>query len=70
MDGDIYSIPKSDFMIAFTLEHSLHGVKDDTRYIQWVIDEHKVTGTGDYEDKWHSTHRCTDEEFKRFYPVE
>ena len=67
---DTFSIPESDFMLAFTLEDWLTGVKDDPRYIQWIVHEYRMTEEGDHEFKYYPTHKCTDEEFERFYPVE
>ena len=64
-----YDVRDSDFMVAFAVEHWLSGWKDDLRYIQWVVNEIVYIDNVEAKFLFHSTHRCTDEEFARFYPV-
>ena len=59
----------SDFMIAFAIEHWHSGGKSDPKYIQWVVHREIFTDSFQTSAEWYQTHRCTDEEFERFYPT-
>ena len=64
-----FDITNSDFMMAFTLQQWDGGYKDDPRYIQWTM---QVTDVIDGDEKkiFYPLHKCTDEEFERFYAIE
>ena len=55
--------------MAFTLAQWDGGYKDDPRYIQWTMQVTDVID-GDEKKKFYPLHKCTDEEFERFYAIE
>ena len=69
IEESAYSMANSDFMIAFAIEHWHSGGKSDPKYIQWVVHREIFTDSFQTSAEWYQTHRCTDEEFERFYPT-
>ena len=58
-EGEIYDLNEEDFMMAFTLEHWSTGIKNDTRYFQWVL---QVSTSSAFNGgvQFYPMHRCTD----------
>ena len=58
---------QENFMIAVAVTHYLDGPKSDPRFVKWVS-SYRIS-TDDSSEKVHyPMHRCTDEDFSRFYP--
>ena len=55
-------------MIAFALENFFEGLKDYTRFVQWVAKYAYVQSDGIYKEVLYPMHKCTDEEMAKFYP--
>ena len=67
--GSSYETGKSDFMMAFAVEHWSQGYKDDPRYIQWAVTFQKFVDNVETLSLY-PVHKCSDEEFSRFHRVE
>lgn len=67
---DSVDLQEVGFKFAFTAENYMTGeMRDDPRYVKWIIRIFgKEEGTPPYE-RVLDYHKCTDDEYKQFYPV-
>ena len=66
-----YPTTKDSFMIALGIEHFLEGVKDDPTFAQWIVTyNHVDPEDGIFKQETYPMHRCTAEDFEKFYPPE
>ena len=54
-------------MLAFGVENSIEGIKNDERYIKWIARQ-KIVSV-DAKTKWlyFPVHNCTQNDFSKFY---
>ena len=58
-----------DFMVAFALDHFSMGVRNDPRYFKFVqIFSHGLNGH--VKRTYYPVHRCKEEDYAKFYPVD
>ena len=72
-DDEVYEVARSEFMVAVALEHWLTGRRDDPKYTYWgMVDRRIISNDEGFEElkDWYLGHKCTDEEFERFFPIE
>ena len=67
-EGETFDVEASDFAIAFALEHYVDGVKDDPRFVQWLVKYSFADEEGNYSAINFPMHRCTPEYMERFNP--
>ena len=64
------NLNKHNFRMAFTVESFLYPLqqKNDPRYVKYIV---RMYGkrNGEYYQRILPYHKCTDEDFKDFYPV-
>ena len=53
-------------MMAFALESWITGPKDNSNYVQWVLQVNHGSAEKT-EFSFYPMHKCTDEEFSRFH---
>ena len=63
-----YDTSKDSFMIAVGIDHFIDGIKDDPRFVQWVATYQGVDDDGNSFEANYPMHRCTPEDFEKFYP--
>ena len=74
-DDDSYSTADNDFMMAFAAVSEKNSTnmqvegKSDERYLKWFLKRTTMQG-GSVDTVVSQMHRCTDQEFYRFYSVD
>ena len=71
MSGEIVNLKKRNFKMALSIEdyNAPRRQKNDPRYVKWLFMMHyKINGVSDQRKL--SYHKCTDEEYNQFYPVQ
>ena len=63
-----FDTSKDSFMIAVGIDHFLDGIKDDPKFVQWVATYFRVDEDGNKFEDNYPMHRCSLEDFEKFYP--
>lgn len=69
-EGARFNPGQEDFMMAFAIEHFIDGVKDDPRFLQWIMNYSFADKDGKYTAVSYPMHPCRPDEMAKFYPAD
>ena len=69
-EGARFNPAQEEFMMAFTIEHFQEGVKDDPRFVQWILNYSSADKDGKYSIISYPMHQCRPDEMAKFYPAD
>ena len=71
LNGESINLSERNFRIAVTIEDYFapKKLKNDERYVKWIFRLYGKTN-GIFYQHMLSYHKCTDEDYNEFYPVQ